>query len=224
MLFLWNKFLYFGILSDMNKIQQEIINRLEKHYEGARPGLVFKNAYELLVATILSAQCTDKRVNEVTRDLFVKYPDARTLAEADMEELQQEIHSCGFYTVKARNLKATAKILTEKYDGEVPRTMEELVVLPGVGRKTANVVLSNAYGIPGLAVDTHVFRVSHRLALSDAKDPDGTERQLCEIIPMEKWKDAHHWLIYHGRQICSSQRPKCSECFLNDICAFIKEK
>jgi endonuclease-3 len=208
----------------MENKDKEILRRLEEHYMGAKPGLDFRNAYELLVATILSAQCTDKRVNIVTADLFRMYPDAEALSGADIHELEEAIHSCGFYVVKARNLRAAASILVEKYGGEVPRTMEELVKLPGVGRKTANVVLSNAYGIPGLAVDTHVFRVSHRLALSDAKDPDGTEKQLCEKIPMEKWKDAHHWLIYHGRQVCSSQKPKCEGCFLKDICTYYKER
>ena len=213
----------FGIFISMDKIQNEIIERLEEHYLGAKPGLDFRNAYELLVATILSAQCTDKRVNEVTKDLFVKYPDAYALSKADQQELEDDIHSCGFYTVKAKNLIGAAGILCESYNGEVPRTMEELTSLPGVGRKTANVVLSNAYDIPGLAVDTHVFRVSHRLGLSDAKDPEGTEYQLCEIIPMEKWKDAHHWLIYHGRQICAARTPKCKDCFLNDLCPYFKE-
>ena len=203
---------------------QEILRRLEQHYFGAKPGLDFENPYQLLVATILSAQCTDVRVNQVTKSLFAHYPDAHALEKAEYETLSDEIHSCGFYSVKAKNLIATAKILCEQYGGEVPPDMDALVQLPGVGRKTANVVLSCAFGIPGLAVDTHVFRVSHRLGLSDAKDPEGTEMQLCAIIPQESWGSAHHWLIHHGRQICSARSPKCKDCFLADICPFYQEQ
>ncbi len=197
---------------------EKILKKLETVYFDAKPALNYKNAYELLVATILSAQCTDVRVNKVTEGLFIHYPDARHLAEAEISELQDEIHSCGCYAVKAKNLIGTAQILCERYGGEVPRTMEELVSLPGVGRKTANVVLSNAFGIPGIAVDTHVFRVANRLGLAHAGDVEKTEMQLRQIIPMEKWGNAHHWLIYHGRQICAARKPKCSECFLKDLC------
>ena len=203
---------------------QEIIARLEEHYPHAKPGLEYQNAYQLLIATILSAQCTDVRVNQVTKSLFIHYPDAYALAEADFEELCKEIHSCGCYSIKAKNLIGTAKLLCQQHEGNVPPDMEELVKLPGVGRKTANVVLSNAFDIPGLAVDTHVFRVSHRLGLADAKDPDGTEQQLCALIPREKWGKAHHWLIYHGRQVCSARAPKCEGCFLADLCPFLQEK
>ena len=199
-------------------VRKEMLTRLSEHYEGARPGLDFVNAYELLVATILSAQCTDARVNMITPALFAKYPNATSLAKAETDELAKLIHSCGFYVVKTKNLIATANILVSEYGGEVPPSMEALVQLPGVGRKTANVVLSNAFGVPGMAVDTHVFRVSHRLGFSDAKDPEGTEQQLCHLIPKKDWTDAHHWLIYHGRQICSARKPKCNECFLCDLC------
>ena len=200
------------------KNQQEILRRMEQVYADAKPALHFQNAYELLVATILSAQCTDVRVNKVTKDLFVHYKNAEELSRADYSELCDEIHSCGCYAVKAKNLINTAKLLMEQFGGEVPQTMEELTMLPGVGRKTANVVLSNAFGIPGFAVDTHVFRVSNRLGLAHAKDVAKTEEQLCALVPREKWGNAHHWLIYHGRQICSARKPKCGECFLKDIC------
>ena len=200
------------------KNQQEILRRMEQVYADAKPALHFQNAYELLVATILSAQCTDVRVNKVTKDLFVHYKNAEELSRAEYSELCDEIHSCGCYAVKAKNLINTAKLLMEQFGGEVPQTMEELTTLPGVGRKTANVVLSNAFGIPGFAVDTHVFRVSNRLGLAHAKDVAKTEEQLCALVPREKWGNAHHWLIYHGRQICSARKPKCGECFLKDIC------
>lgn len=200
------------------KNQQEILRRMEQVYADAKPALHFQNVYELLVATILSAQCTDVRVNKVTKDLFVHYKNAEELSRADYSELCDEIHSCGCYAVKAKNLINTAKLLMEQFGGEVPQTMEELTTLPGVGRKTANVVLSNAFGIPGFAVDTHVFRVSNRLGLAHAKDVAKTEEQLCALVPREKWGNAHHWLIYHGRQICSARKPKCGECFLKDIC------
>ena len=204
--------------------EQEIFHRLEARYPNAKPALNYENAFQLLVATILSAQCTDVRVNQVTASLFVHYPDAQALAAADLEELSREIHSCGCYRVKAKNLIGTAKMLCRDYAGEVPPLMEALTRLPGVGRKTANVVLSNAFDIPGLAVDTHVFRVSHRLGLSDAKDPEGTESQLCALIPREKWGKAHHWLIYHARQVCSARAPKCGDCLLADLCPFYKEQ
>ena len=198
--------------------EQEIFHRLEARYPNAKPALNYENAFQLLVATILSAQCTDVRVNQVTASLFVHYPDAQALAAADLEELSREIHSCGCYRVKAKNLIGTAKMLCRDYAGEVPPLMEALTRLPGVGRKTANVVLSNAFDIPGLAV------VSHRLGLSDAKDPEGTESQLCALIPREKWGKAHHWLIYHGRQVCSARAPKCGDCLLADLCPFYKEQ
>ena len=204
--------------------REEILRRLEEVYFDAKPALNFKNPYELLVATILSAQCTDVRVNKVTESLFVHYPDAEHLACADLDTLGEEIHSCGCYSVKARNLISTAKTLVSEYGGEVPRTMEELTRLAGVGRKTANVVLSNAFGIPGIAVDTHVFRVSNRLGLADAKDVEKTEFQLRERIPEEKWGQAHHWLIYHGRQVCTARKPACGSCFLRDICPSAEEK
>lgn len=196
----------------------EILKRLEEHYREAKSELEYINPFELLIAAILSAQTTDRQVNGVTAVLFRKYPDARSLAEADIEEIEFIIRSCGFYHIKARNVTAAAKILAFKFSGQVPRTMEELITLPGVGRKVANVVLSNAYGIPAIAVDTHVFRVSNRLGLAQAGDVENTERQLREAIPPERWGDAHHWLIRHGRRICRARKPECAVCFLNDIC------
>lgn len=202
----------------MEKRKQEILKRLEEVYVDAVPALQFVNPYQLLVATILSAQCTDVRVNKVTEKLFVKYKNAEELAAADFDELCDDIHSCGCYSVKAKNLIGTAKMLVEQYGGQVPPDMDALTKLPGVGRKTANVVLSNAFGIPGFAVDTHVFRVSNRLGLANAKDVLKTEEQMCALIPKEKWGNAHHWIIYHGRQVCHARKPVCDTCFLRDLC------
>ncbi len=198
--------------------KKEILRRLERHYFGARPALRFRNAFELLVAVMLSAQTTDKQVNAVTEKLFAAAPDAKSMAALEPAELERYIKSCGFYHTKAQNLLGACRILADRYGGDVPSTMEELTALPGVGRKTANVVLSNAFGIPAIAVDTHVFRVSNRLGLADAKDVRETETQLMRNIPMDKWSDAHHWLIWHGRRVCTARKPKCGECFLFDIC------
>ena len=196
-----------------------IMDILENKYHYAVPTLDFKNPFELLCATILSAQCTDKRVNQVTKVLFDRFPDAVSMADADTDEISEIIKPCGCYKVKAKNLIGTAKKIVDDYGGEVPRTLDDLVTLPGVGRKTANVVLSNAFGIPGLAVDTHIMRVSYRLGLSDAKkDPLRIEQDLCSIIPMEKWGRAHHWLIYFGREICSARKPSCGVCPLKELC------
>lgn len=206
------------------KTKNEIMKRLEEVYLGSKPSLLFENPFELLIATILSAQCTDIRVNKVTRVLFPKYPKPEDLALADVHDVEEIIKSCGCYQVKAKNIVNTAKTLVSDYGAEVPPAMEELVKLPGVGRKTANVVLSNAFGIPGFAVDTHIMRVSYRLGLSEAeKDPLGIEKDLCSIVPEERWGEAHHWLIYHGRQVCTAKKPACETCFLKDICRFVKE-
>jgi len=201
-----------------------IIERLEKVYFNAKPGLNYNNAFELLIATIMSAQTTDRQVNEVTKTLFVDYPDAKSLCELDVNKLEQRIKSTGFFRTKAANVKKTCCTLVSEHGGNVPQTMTELVKLPGVGRKTANVVLSNAFGIPAIAVDTHVFRVSNRLGLAEAKDVAQTEKQLMSSIPQEKWSAAHHWLIWHGRKICSARNPKCAECFLADVCRFALAK
>ena len=195
----------------------QILDRLESMYPEAKAELVFSNPYEMLVATILSAQCTDKQVNKVTPAVFAKYPDATAMAGAAVEDLYPMVKSCGFKS-KAGNIIAACRIIRDEHGGEVPHTREELTALPGVGRKTANVVLSNAFGIPAFAVDTHVFRVSNRLELCRADSVEETERQMTKLIPEEKWGMAHHWLIWHGRRVCKAQHPLCGECGLRDLC------
>lgn len=197
--------------------KKAILAELRRLYPDAGPELNFTNPYETLVATMLSAQCTDKQVNKVTPAVFARYPDARAMAEASLDDLFPMVKSCGFRS-KAGNIIGACRLLVERHGGEVPRTMEELIALPGVGRKTANVVLANAFKIPALAVDTHVFRVSNRLGLADAKDVETTEKQLMQVIPKADWCDAHHWLILHGRRVCKAQRPLCAECTLRDAC------
>ncbi|MEM2183238.1 MAG: endonuclease III [Candidatus Bathyarchaeia archaeon] len=197
----------------------EIINLLEKVHPDAKLALKWSNPLELLVATILSAQCTDERVNRVTENLFKKYKTAEDYANANLEEFENDIRTISFYRSKARNIKKACQILVEKYNSEVPKTIEDLLSLPGVARKTANVVLSNAYGIfEGIIVDTHVSRVSRRLGLTSEKDPEKIERDLMEIVPKEKWLRFADLLIFHGRRICTARNPKCSECALNKIC------
>ncbi len=200
--------------------QKTALRFLKESYPDAKPALHFSSPFELLVATMLSAQCTDKQVNKVTDVLFKKYNTAEAFSKLDYDTLEPFIHSCGFFRMKGHNILAMSRILIEKYGGEVPRTREELTALPGVGRKTANVVLSNAFGIPAIAVDTHVFRVSNRIGLAEANDVEKTEQQLMENIPEEDWSAAHHWLIYHGRLICAAQKPKCEECTLREVCDF----
>ncbi|MBR3179574.1 MAG: endonuclease III [Clostridia bacterium] len=200
--------------------QKTALRLLKESYPDAKPALHFSSPFELLVATMLSAQCTDKQVNKVTDVLFKKYNTAEAFSQIDYETLEPFIHSCGFFRMKGHNILAMSRILTEKYGGEVPQTREELTALPGVGRKTANVVLSNAFGIPAIAVDTHVFRVSNRIGLAEANDVEKTEQQLMENIPEEDWSAAHHWLIYHGRLVCAAQKPKCEECTLREVCDF----
>ncbi len=202
---------------------KEILRILEDLYPEATCALHHRNPYELLVATILSAQCTDKRVNEMTPALFAKYPAPEDLAKADLSELERDIEACGLFRMKAKNLLATAGILVEKYQGQVPQTREALMELPGVGRKTANVVLSNAFGVPAIAVDTHVQRVSNRLGLAMSDNVSETEQQLMDRIPENLWSSAHHWLIYHGRQVCHARSPKCEICSLAEHCKHFKE-
>ena len=201
----------------------EILSRLEQMYPEAKAELVFSNPYEMLVATMLSAQCTDKQVNKVTPAVFSRWPDASAMAEAQVEELFPLVKSCGFRS-KASNIIAACRIIKEKHGGQVPDTMEALTALPGVGRKTANVVLSNAFGIPAFAVDTHVFRVSNRLGLCKADTVEETERQMTRLIPREKWGQAHHWLIWHGRRLCKAQRPLCADCALHGLCPYVKKQ
>ncbi|MBQ9008064.1 MAG: endonuclease III [Clostridia bacterium] len=198
----------------------QILSILETTYPDARPALNFESPYQLLTAVILSAQCTDVKVNKVTPELFRRYPDAAALAAAPVSDVEDVIRTCGLFHAKARNLIATARILTEQYGGEVPRTREALEALPGVGRKTANVVLSCAFGEDAIAVDTHVFRVSNRLGLADAPDVLKTEEQLMANIPKDQWSHAHHWLIFHGRQVCHSRNPACATCPLRTLCEY----
>ena len=199
--------------------KNRILAKLEEMYPEAKAELVFSNPYEMLVATMLSAQCTDKQVNKVTPAVFERWPDANAMAEASVEELFPMVKSCGFRS-KAGNIIAACRIIKEKHGGQVPDTMEELTALPGVGRKTANVVLFNAFGIPAFAVDTHVFRVSNRMGLCKADTVEETERQMTRLIPREKWGQAHHWLIWHGRKLCKAQRPLCEECGVKGLCSY----
>lgn len=201
----------------MDKNQQAILEGLRTLYPNPRPELDFSNPYETLVATILAAQCTDQRVNQVTPAVFRDFPDANAMAKTTPEILYPYVKSCGF-TSKAKNIVAACKIIAEKHGGKVPDTLEELTALPGVGRKTANVVLAFAFHIPAMPVDTHVFRVSNRLGLADALTVEETERQLTDLIPREDWCDAHHWMILHGRRVCHSQKPDCGNCTLQPWC------
>ena len=198
----------------------EILSILQQMYPDARPALRFDNPYQLLVAVILSAQCTDVKVNMVTPALFSRYPDPQSLADARLSDVEDLIRTCGLYHNKAKNLIAMASILTSQYGGKVPASHEALEALPGVGRKTANVVMSCAFGADAIAVDTHVFRVTNRLGLADAPDVLNTEYQLMEHIPRELWSRAHHWLIYHGRQVCSARNPACNKCPLASLCEY----
>lgn len=202
---------------------EQILAELARLYPDTRPELNFSNPFETLVSVMLSAQCTDKQVNKVTEKLFPLFPDAFAISRLTPDELRPYIASCGFKS-KADNIVATCRILVEKYDGQVPRTMEELTALPGVGRKTANVVMANAFGIPTIAVDTHVFRVSNRLGLAHARDVLETEKQLMQVVPREDWIAAHHWLIFHGRRVCAARKPACDACTLAPLCESFNRK
>lgn len=202
--------------------QKAILAELKQLYPDAKPELNFSNPYETLVATILSAQCTDKQVNKVTPAVFARYPDVASMAAASVEDLYPMVKSCGFKS-KAGHIIDACRMIVAQYGGEVPSTLEELVKLPGVGRKTANVVLAFAFNIPALPVDTHVFRVSNRLGLVDASTVEETERQLMQVIPKKDWQEAHHWLIFHGRRVCKAQRPMCEVCTLHDLCRHIRQ-
>jgi endonuclease-3 len=197
----------------------KIIRLLEKEHPDAKIALHSSNPLELLVATMLSAQTTDERVNQVTKSLFKKYTKPEDYAKADIIELEQDIRSTGFYHNKARNLKKACEILVEKFHSQVPKTMEELVELPGVARKTANIVLFNAYGvIAGIAVDTHVHRLSQRLGLTENKDQNKIEQDLMKLVPKDKWMHLTDLLIFHGRRVCTAKKPNCAGCVLNKIC------
>ncbi len=198
-----------------------VIDWFQKNMPNAETELHYNNPYELLVAVILSAQCTDKRVNIVTPPLFKKFPSPETLAKAEFEDVEPLVRSVSFANNKTRHLIGMAKLLVEKFNGEVPDNMEDLVLLPGVGRKTANVIVSVVFKQPGMAVDTHVFRVSARIGLTNkAKTPLQTEQQLVANIPRELLAIAHHWLILHGRYICVARRPKCEQCGLKPVCKY----
>ena len=197
----------------------KIIELLEKEYPKAKTALHYTSPLEILVATMLSAQCTDKRVNIVTKSLFKKYRTAEDYANADLAELEEAVRSTGFYRNKAKNIKRSGRMLVEKFNSQVPRTMDELLELPGVARKTANIVLSNAYGIiEGVAVDTHVRRLSKRLGLTENKNPNKIEADLMLIVPKSHWKRINNLLIFHGRNVCMARKPKCNICSLNKIC------
>lgn len=191
---------------------KDIFPILRKTYPNAKVALQFTNPLELLIATILSAQCTDVRVNIVTKDLFRKYASASAWADADVKEIEEDIRTTGFFRNKAQNIKGACARIVAEYDGQVPTTMDELTALPGVGRKTANVVLGNAFGIPGIVCDTHVIRLSRRLALSDNTDPVKLEFDLADIVPQRNWTLFSHLLVFHGRNICRARKPNCPTC------------
>ena len=197
---------------------EEILKELERLYPDARPALHFRSPYELLVAVVLSAQCTDERVNRVTAELFREYNTPETMLTLPQEALEKKIFSCGFYHNKAKHILSASRDILERFGGEVPATLEELQTLAGVGRKTANVVYSVAFGGDAIAVDTHVFRVSNRLGLASGKTPEAVEEGLMRTIPKERWSEAHHWLIWHGRRVCHSRRPDCERCTLAPLC------
>jgi endonuclease-3 len=204
---------------DRKQLTAEIISRLDSAYPDAAIELKYENPLEILVATILSAQCTDARVNVVTRDLFKKYRTAEDYASVSQEELEEDIRSTGFFRNKARNIRGAAMMLISDFGDRVPGTMEELLRLPGVARKTANVILGNAFGeAAGVVVDTHVFRLSHRLELSNGRTPEKVEQDLMRQVPRERWLLFGHQLIFHGRRICRARKPLCGECPLSDLC------
>lgn len=205
--------------ADKKKHAAEVIRRLKRAYPNAHCALNHTTAFELLIATILSAQCTDARVNIVTADLFRKYRGPADYLKVTQRELEKDIHSTGFFRNKAKNIQAACKRIIDEYGGEVPQTMDDLLTLGGVARKTANVVLGNAFGIAsGVVVDTHVSRISQLLGLTKNKTPEKIERDLQELIPKKDWVMFPHWMIHHGRAVCIARRPKCDDCVLNDIC------
>jgi endonuclease-3 len=207
----------------LKKYIKTILEILEHTYKDTTTALDYGTPFQLLVSTMLAAQSTDVRVNIVTKDLFRDYPTAKAMREMSLSQLEEYIKTVGLYKAKAKNILATSAILDDQYEGDIPATREELVKLPGVGRKTANVVLSIAKNVPAIAVDTHVFRVSNRIGLAKAKNVLDTEKHLMKNIPQGKWSDAHHWLIWHGRKICKARKPLCGGCPILQYCKF-KEK
>jgi endonuclease-3 len=207
------------VIEYLQKRTAEIIKRLKKAYPNAHCALNHSNAFELMIATILSAQCTDDRVNIVTADLFRKYGSPGDYLNVTQQELEKDIHSTGFFRNKSKNIQAACKRLVEVYNSEIPNTMEEILTLGGVARKTANVVLGNAFGIAsGVVVDTHVGRLSQRLGLTTNETPEKIEKDLMELVPKKHWITFPHWMIFHGRQVCIARKPKCEICVLGDIC------
>ena len=199
---------------------KEIIKVLSKEIPDSKIALNFSNPFELLIATILSAQCTDVKVNQVTADLFKKYRSVKDYAEVNLTELEEDIRSTGFYRNKATSIQKCCRELVARFGGKVPRTLEELVTLPGVGRKTANVILGNAFGIPGIVVDTHVHRVSQRIGLTQNEDPVKIEFDLMEIVPQEEWTHFSNLLIWHGRKTCIARKPLCQTCPIRKLCDY----
>ena len=199
-------------------VREQQIAILEEIYQGVKPALKFRNPFELLIAVILSAQCTDVRVNVVTERLFAKAPTPEAILALGLGTLEQEIKDCGLFRNKAKNIMAACQMLLQDYGGQVPEDFEALQKLPGVGRKTANVVMSVAFGYPAIAVDTHVFRVANRLKLAVGTTPLEVEKGLQKAIPQEKWSAAHHWLIWHGRKLCKARNPLCTDCPLHEVC------
>ena len=204
----------------MDEKSQGILNELAALYPDAKPALKFNSPYELLVAVILSAQCTDERVNKVTEVLFKGHNTPESMLNLSQEELEKYIFSCGFYHNKAAHILSASRDILEKYNGVVPDTLEELKTLAGVGQKTANVVYAVAFGGDAIAVDTHVFRVSNRLGIAEGKTPAKVEEGLRAVLPQSEWSKAHHYLIYHGRRVCHSQRPDCENCTLKNLCNY----
>ena len=197
---------------------EEILSILKREYPEAKCALNFETPYQLLIATILSAQCTDVRVNLVTPELFKRYPDAKAMAKAQILQIEELIRTTGFFRNKAKSILETSKLLTEKYEGRVPATLEELIPLRGVGRKTANVVLGNAFGIPGLVVDTHVGRLCRRMGFTKSTDPVKVEQEMMKLLPESEWTLFSHLLIEHGRQICDARKPLCGDCPVYSLC------
>ena len=204
------------------KIKAEMIDILGEVYKDVKPALHYTSPFELLIAVILSAQCTDVRVNITTARLFARANTPQAILAMVFHDLEEEIRDCGLFRSKAKNIMAACQKICDEYHGEVPQTIEELMKLPGVGRKTANVVVSIIFDIPAIAVDTHVFRVSNRLKLAVGDNPLTVEQGLMEAIPKEKWSAAHHWLIWHGRLVCKSRKPLCEECPLKELCPSFK--
>lgn len=202
---------------ELNRISK-IFSILKKEYPSPKPQLEHSNPLELLIATVLSAQCTDARVNIVTKDLFKKYRSAKDYAETKVEELEKDIYSTGFYKQKAKNIKACCKIISEKYNSKVPMDFDLLTKLPGVGRKTASVVSGHAFQIPAIAVDTHVTRLTNLLGIVDTKNPEKIENEMKKLLPKKDWVNSSHWIILHGRKVCIARRPKCEICIIENYC------